>query len=674
MASILPINVADLLNGRTESARLEFKASWDPSTTGPQVVKTVCAFANDFQSLGGGYLIIGVDESEAGGKARVKGLSEQAMDAAQRWLRGHCQGDIKPGYLPTFSPEVVDGRNVLVVRVPPSQDGPNQAIGEPRKASDKPRWRFWIRVGTETVDAQANGQLTTLLEKTALPWDNQAAQAARVEDLREATVREYLHDVGSALREQPDAATIYRHMGITVPANNHQTPRNVGLLFFADDPMRWFAGARIVVAQFAADHAGQVQEERVFQGPLPAQVRNCLRHLEGLSHSHVQKQRERSQVRGWVGYPLPALREALVNAVYHRSYRPEVMEPTKICLYSDRIEVISYPGPVPGLEPHHFASNASIPPVGARNPRIGEFLKSLGLAEGWRTGVPNMYRAMADNGSPQPRFDFDTGWFRTTLPAHPEYAAVSALRDAAYLRTVGSEDDAFRRVREAWCANEGSAALTTELIRQSAARDDLDAAEEVFERFRSIAPHAAVANVSNAWVEVLLDHDRTDDARQVLKSHTHSTSAHDAADAAILARRLREPRLAHRYFEQAGNVLQADPRALHEFAQTKMHLAQDARKARAGSWQTVNRRLLVEARQLLERALQMDASPTRHAWAWRDLARVLNWLRLPANEVGDAFQNAIDLLPAEARFQRELARFREQAGRPPRPKRGDITR
>ncbi len=669
MTSILPINVADLLNGRTESARLEFKASWDAETTGHQVVKTVCAFANDFQSLGGGYVVIGVAESDGAGKKRVTGLSEQDVDKAQRWLRGRCKGDIRPSYTPVFSPEIIEGHNVLVVRAAASQDGPHQAR-ESRtrgKSKHKAPWRFWIRVGTETVDAEANGHLTALLEKGALPWDNQAAQAAQLDDLREATVREYLHDVRSALREQPDAATVYRHMSITVPANSHETPRNVGLLFFSDDPQRWFAGARIVVAQFAGDRAGEVQNERVFRGPLPAQLCNCLRHLEGLAHSHVQKQREQSQVRGWVSYPLPALREAVVNAVYHRSYRPEIMEPTKICLYPDRVEVISYPGPVPGLEQRHLAPDASIPPVGARNPRVGEFLKSLGLAEGWRTGVPNMYRAMAENGSPQPRFDFDAGWFRATLPAHPEYAAVSALQDAAYLRTVGSEEDAFRRIREAWDANENSAALTAELMRRSAERDDLDAAERVFERFRNAAPDTAIANVSNTWVEILLDHDRAEDARRVLYETSRSTSARDAVDAAILARRLGQPRLAHRYFEQAGDAVRMDARASHEFAQTKMRLAQDAMYERQHRSRAVNlrlnRRLLVEARQLLERVSQMNASATRRAWAWRDLARVRISLRSPANEVEAAFGNAIDLLPTEARFQDELQQFRDYARR-----------
>lgn len=668
MASILPIHVADLLNGRIESVRLEFKKSWDQRTTGPQIIKTVCAFANDYQSLGGGYVVIGVGEPDGGqdvsGKKQVTGLSEEAIDAAQRWLRGRCQGDIRPGVLPIFSPEVVEGRNVLVVRVPTSQDAPHQAAERPH-GQRPPRWRFWIRVGAETVDAEAAGQLPALLAKSALPWDNQAAQAAQLDDLREAMVREHLHDVRSALREQRDAATVYRHMGITVPVNNHEAPRNVGLLLFTDDPTRWFAGARIVVARFAADRAGEVQDERVFRGPLPAQVRNCLHHLESISHSHVQKQRESSQVRGWVSYPLPALREAVVNAVYHRSYRPEFMEPTKICLYPDRVEVISYPGPVPGIEPRHLAPDASIPPVGARNPRVGEFLKSLGLAEGWRTGVPNMHRAMAENGSPQPRFDFDQRWFRATLPAHPEYAAVSALQDAAYLRTVGSAEDAFRRVQEAWRANEDSAALARELIRQCAQRDDFDNAKDVFERFCRAAPDVAVANVLNSWVEILLDHNLEDEARRILKQRVNRTWGPDAVDAARLARRLGEPDLAHGYFALAGDVLEADPRALHEFAQTKMLLAQKAIEARLHSWRDVSQRLLVEARRLLERVLQLNASATRCAWAWRDLARVLDRLGKPANEVETALQNAVRLLPTEARLAQELREFLERRQRQP---------
>ena len=68
----------------------------------------------------------------------------------------------------------------------------------------------------------------------------------------------------------------------------------------------------------------------------------------------------------------------------------------------------------------------------------------------------------------------------------------------------------------------------------------------------------------------------------------------------------------------------------------------------------LNRRFLTEARTLLERAIQLDASPTRHAWAWRELARTLRWLRAPLREIEAAYRRAIDLLPEETRFAQEV--------------------
>ncbi len=60
--------------------------------------------------------------------------------------------------------------------------------------------------------------------------------------------------------------------------------------------------------------------------------------------------------------------------------------------------------------------------------------KELRLAESRGTGIPRIFRTMADNGSPTPGFDFDEArsYFRVTLPAHPEYGALSALREYAY--------------------------------------------------------------------------------------------------------------------------------------------------------------------------------------------------------------------------------------------------
>lgn len=661
MQSILQINVRDLIQKRTvESARLEFQADWNPCATGSQVLKTICAFANDINSLNGGYVVIGVEESGGRAVLPAKGLAGEMMDQAQKWIRRQCKATFS-GYMPVLSPEKVGDSKVVVVWCPPSEDRPHRAPIAPDRHKEL---KYWVRKGSETVDAEASGLLNALMERsTRMPWDNRTAHAARIEDLSGTLVRKHLHGVESALRDDPDMIAIYRSMRIIDKVNGNVAPRNVGLLFFSDSPERWFPCARIEVRQFA-DSAGTVQDSHAFKGPLTAQLRDCLRHLEGISREHLNKEYDRSQVKGWVGYPVPALREALVNAVYHRSYRPDILEPTKIGLYPDRIEIISYPGPVTGIEREHLLPNAnrSSIPVPARNPRIGEFLKQLGLAEEWRTGLPAIYNSMARNGSPTPKFDFDEGrqWFRTTLPAHPEYAAVSALRDAAYLRAVSGVEDAFVRVRDAWEGNESSAVLASEMIQLCAERDDLETAEHVFRRFRASEPDSLAGNVTNRWIEVLWRNERVDDARKLLDEIPRAASAHDAVDSAILARRLGESQIAHRYFESAGSIIGSDARALLEFAQTKIQLARHARKKGRRDWRQVNRRLLTEARELLERAVRMDASPARHAWAWRELGRVLNWTGAPSSDVEGAYENAKRLLPDQHRFSRELEQYRER--------------
>ena len=240
MSAILPINLDDLLYCRgVESERVEFKASWDPLTTGPQVLRTICAFANDYHNLNGGYVVIGVAEKEGRADLPPAGLSAEEVDAAQQWIRGHGNR-LDPPYPPILSPETVGDRLILVVWAPASEMRPHRA-----PASDGPS-RYWVRLGSSTVDAERRGDLIRgLIQQTArVPWDDRRAQDARIEDLREARVREHLRDVRSGLLDEPDERDVYRRMRITIQVNDHEVPRNAGLLFFSSDPVQWFRGAQ----------------------------------------------------------------------------------------------------------------------------------------------------------------------------------------------------------------------------------------------------------------------------------------------------------------------------------------------------------------------------------------------------------------------------------------------
>lgn len=78
----LPISLPALLHGHAvEWERLEFKAGWNPQ----DYLHTVCAFANDFHNLGGGYLVIGVAETDGRPILPPVGLSvDPEADATSR--------------------------------------------------------------------------------------------------------------------------------------------------------------------------------------------------------------------------------------------------------------------------------------------------------------------------------------------------------------------------------------------------------------------------------------------------------------------------------------------------------------------------------------------------------------------------------------------------------------
>jgi ATP-dependent DNA helicase RecG len=623
MVSALPINVLDLLQGRVESLRLEFKADWNKGPTANQVLQTICAFANDLQNVNGGYVVLGVEEDEREkGRTRLppRGLGEVDLDQLQRNIRGLCER-LEPTYQPILSPELVEGRPLLVVWAHASDRRPHQAPEALTKGSGK---KYFVRLGSETVEAKGEILRQLLEVATRTPFDDRRCSAARIEDLREGRVREFLVDIQSGLVQERDAPTVYRKLRLVDRVNGHEAPKNVALLFFSDDPEQWFPGARIEVAHYAGDAGGDVIEERVFRGPLAQQLRDALGYLRNISTRHLEKLRNRPEVKGWVSYPYAAMEEALVNAVYHRSYEGNP-EPTKVYLYPDRLEIISYPGPVPGIELGHLQPGARVPPVPARNRRIGELLKDLRLAEQRGTGVPKVFRAMEQNGSPVPQFDFDVArtYFRVTLPAHPEYVAIAALRDAAHLRAVGDTAGALARLRRALEEQPASGTLATELVEELVQADDLVAARQILDRLPgALEPAVAIR-------------------------------------AALLERRLGREDRAHQLFQRAGDEVYRDVRALHEFAQTKSHLAGEIyRRGRRASQfdQEARLRLLREARDMFERVLQMDAPPLRHAWAWFELGRIRRWLGDPPSEVHKAFAEARRLAPDDPKLRKALDR------------------
>ena len=420
----LPININEVLHRRSvESERLEFRAGWNPE----DVLHTLCAFANDFHNLGGGYIFIGIAEDRGRPILPPVSLDDAQRDAIQKEVLnvGHR---ILPAYHPVMEPCVVSGRAILLLRAPGGQLRPYKAPGSLSK--ENRAYPYYIRKGAATVRATPAEEIELISLAAQIPFDDRMNQQASILDLNLTLIQAFLRDVGSDLCDasgRMDFDDLCRRMGLIDGPTEMILPRNVGLMFFHLQPERFFKQTQIDVVQFPDGPGGDTFMEKTFRGSLGQMLRDALLFLSNtVIKETVIKYPDRAEADRFFNYPYAAIEEILVNAVYHRSY--EIREPIEVRVLPDKIMITSYPGPdrsiaLGAMERGELVARRY------RNRRIGEFLKELNLTEGRNTGLPKLIREMRKNGSPKPKFktDADRSYFAAILPIH---TGAKAVKDA----------------------------------------------------------------------------------------------------------------------------------------------------------------------------------------------------------------------------------------------------
>ena len=416
MTGTLPINLHDLLRQRTiEGERVEYKAGWNPKA----VLHTICAFANDFHNLGGGYVVVGVEEQNGRPVLPPMGINPDSVDAIQRELLNLGHSAIQPHYHPLTATYEVNGRTILVLWAPGGETRPYKA-----RLSLTPKrqeWGYFIRKHSSTVRAKGQDERELLSLTATVPFDDRYRQTASLDDLSHRLIREFLRDIGSDLASEAadlSVAALGQRMNIVGGPPEAVFPKNVGLLFFNDRPHDFFPATQIDVVWFPDGPGGDRFEEKEFRGPLSVILSEAISYIERnyLKETIVKHPHKPEAERFW-NFPIGAIEEALVNAVYHRSY--EEREPVEVRITPDELVVLSFPGADRSIRMEDFKKGQAVSRR-YRNRRIGEFLKELELAEGRSTGVPKILRAMRQNGSPAPIFesDEDRTWFLVRLPVH----------------------------------------------------------------------------------------------------------------------------------------------------------------------------------------------------------------------------------------------------------------
>lgn len=411
----LPTSIETLIGGVVvENARIEFKETWDPQAS----LKTICAFANDIDNWGGGYLVIGVHEDAAGRRIPV-GVPADRVDPWLKDMVNKCKL-IQPDYMPIVDVAEYEGKILIVVWAP---GGSVRPYSSPKSMGKKSERICWIRKMSSTL-APSDAEKRDLYSlANNIPFDDRVNHEAEIDDLSITLIKGYLREVGSSLYAEADAmdfVELCQRMDIVQGPKEYLKPKNVGLLFFSPVPERFFPYARIDIVELPEGEGGSRLEEHIFTGPLHHQMQDALRYLRNnVIEEHVRKYPDRAESDRYFNYPYDAIEEALANAVYHKGY--DAREPIEVRVLPDRIELLSFPGAdrsisAEGLRQFRAVSRRY------RNRRVGEYLKELGLTEGRNTGIRKMLAALRNNGSPDPVFETDEGrlYFLVTVFARQD--------------------------------------------------------------------------------------------------------------------------------------------------------------------------------------------------------------------------------------------------------------
>ena len=418
----IPISIKDLLERhKIESERIEYKANWNPEA----VLHSICAFANDINNWGGGYILIGVEEKDGVPILPPTGITKAMVNTVSQDLMRICNL-LEPRYIPVFAEATYKGKQIIILWVPGSNERPHSApikLHVKNEANERIQRAYYIRKASNTIKANTDETRELFEISSRIPFDDRPNHDARVEDLRPAVIMDYLYRVESDLYEEAKTmqlADLALRMRIVQEPSESIQPLNVGLLFFNERPDSFFRYARIEVVD-KPDPTGIGMTEKYFYGPLDKQLSDAVGYLGNyLIKAKTYKYRHSAEASRFYNYPLPAIEEALANAVHHRSY--ESYEPIVVTITPEGLGILSHPGPDLSIKDEDICE-LNMVSKSYRNRRIGEYLKELGLVEGRNTGIPRMLRALKENGSDPPLFETDEtrSYFSVVFKIHPAF-------------------------------------------------------------------------------------------------------------------------------------------------------------------------------------------------------------------------------------------------------------
>ena len=392
--------IFEQLNSIDENVRIDAKRA---SGIDKSIMETVCAFVNE-PGLGGGYLLLGaVRTGFKNGLPVYVPENIENPDKIQNDVITQCSSMFNVRIRPQIEPEVIDGKTVLVVKVDEAPEAQKPIYITSRGL---PQGAF-RRVGSS--DQKCTEDDMRVFYSSAESFDSTIVKGATLDDIDENAVA-YYRKLRSKVNPNAEELS-YDDNDLLLALRACEKEKNgeyvltyTGLIVFgkAMSLRRLLPALRVDYIRVSGNRWVEDPDKRFeatidMRGPLILLVNRALNAIKDDLPKGFKLRKGNLQADTPIELPNDALREALVNAFIHCSFR--LNQPIQIIRYSNRLEVIN-----PGFSlksPETLGEPGSV----QRNPFISTIFHDTNLAETKGSGIRSMRGHMKKAGMMPPTFE-----------------------------------------------------------------------------------------------------------------------------------------------------------------------------------------------------------------------------------------------------------------------------
>ena len=404
------------LNSNDENVRIEAKRA---SEIGKSIMETVCAFANE-PDLDGGYLLLGAVRKgfDNNGFPVYEPENIANPDKVQIDIANQCASVFNVRIRPQIETEVVDGKTVIVVKVDEAPASQKPIYFEKRGLPQG----AYRRIGSS--DQKCTEDDMPVFYSSAECFDCSIVKGSSLEDIDENAVSYY-----RKLREKvnPNAEELtYDDTNLLLALRACEKDKSgsfvltyTGLIVFGKSMAlrRLMPALRVDYIRVSGNRWVENPDKRFestidMRGAFILLVNRALNAITDDLPKGFELKDGNLQASTPIDIPNDTLREAIVNAFIHRSFR--VNQPIQIIRYSNRLEITN-----PGYSlksPEHLGEPGSE----LRNQYISSIFHETNLAETKGSGIKTMREQMKKAKLMPPTFESnrETNQFTIRLLFH----------------------------------------------------------------------------------------------------------------------------------------------------------------------------------------------------------------------------------------------------------------